>query len=331
MISIFFIIILVNLFIYINLNKISKIINLNDYPNKKLKAHGKITPLLGGSIFIFNILFLYIYNQFFQSNFFDIFLNNSDKLLFLAILLIIFILGFCDDKYNLSPNIKLLLLIVISAIFIFLDKNILIQNLSLSFFENKIFLKNYSIIFSIFCFVMLINALNFYDGINCQSIIFFIITFAYLLIISKRYEFYYLILIILIFLFYLNFKNKIFLGDNGIYVLSITLSMALIYEHNVHKNIIFADEIFLLLILPGLDLVRLSFFRLLRKQNPFKGDRNHIHHLLIKKYSLIKTNLVLFFLGVAPIILFKVLKLNFFIVFTITIFIYSFIIVKSKK
>jgi UDP-N-acetylmuramyl pentapeptide phosphotransferase/UDP-N-acetylglucosamine-1-phosphate transferase len=51
MISIFFIIILVNLFIYLNLNKISKIINLNDYPNKKLKAHREITPLLGGSIF----------------------------------------------------------------------------------------------------------------------------------------------------------------------------------------------------------------------------------------------------------------------------------------
>ena len=331
MITTFFIIVIFNLLISMNLNKISKIINLNDHPDQKLKTHKNITPLIGGYIFISNIIILFICDQFLKNSFFGILLNNSDQLVFLIILFIIFILGVYDDKYNLNPNIKFFLLVFISIIFILFDNNILIQNFFFSFYEKKIFLKNYSIIFSIFCLVILLNALNFYDGINCQSIIFFITTFSYLLIISKRYEFYFFILIILTFLLYLNYKNKIFLGDNGIFTLGITLSMSLIYEHNIHKNIYFADEIFLLLILPGLDLLRLSIFRILKKQNPFYGDRNHLHHLLIKKYSLIKTNLVLMFLGVMPIILFKVLKFDFFLVFTIFVSVYSFIIVRLKK
>ena len=83
----------------------------------------------------------------------------------------------------------------------------------------------------------------------------------------------------------INLKNMLFLGDGGVYLLGIILSASLIYEHNVYRNIIFVDEIFMLLFLPGLDLIRLTITRLLKGKNPFYGDRNHIHHLLIKKYS----------------------------------------------
>ena len=101
-------------------------------------------------------------------------------------------------------------------------------------------------------------------------------------------------IIIILFIFFFNISNKIFLGDSGIYILSIILSSSLIYEHNIQKNIIFADEIFFLLLLPGLDLLRLTFKRLLNFKNPFFGDREHIHHLLINNYSLKVTNFILF-------------------------------------
>ena len=84
-----------------------------------------------------------------------------------------------------------------------------------------------------------------------------------------------------------NLKNMLFLGDGGVYLLGIILSVSLIYEHNVKNNIIYADEIFFLLLLPGFDLVRLTITRSLNLKNPFMGDRNHIHHLLINKFSLI--------------------------------------------
>ena len=38
---------------------------------------------------------------------------------------------------------------------------------------------------------------------------------------------------------------------------------------NSYRNIIFVDEIFMLLFLPGLDLIRLTITRLLKGKNPF--------------------------------------------------------------
>ena len=331
MIIILISLIVTNLLIFYNLNKITKIINLHDFPNQKLKLHKKKIPLIGGSIFIFNFFLIYVFDRFLTLNFFGIFFYKIEQFIFLFFLIFFFIIGFYDDKKNINPNIRFFLLIIVTMIYIFLDQNLIIEKFILSFYDHKIFLNSYSIIFTIFCFVILINALNFYDGINGQSLSFFIIVFLYLLILSKRYEFYGFIIFVLIFLLILNLKNKLFLGDNGVYSLGITLSTSIIYEHNVHNNIHFADEIFLLLLLPGLDLLRLTVTRLYKKKNPFYGDRNHIHHLLIKNYSLFSTNIILIILSVIPIVTFNLLKLNFFMVITIFFIIYSLVILKLSK
>ena len=331
MIETFFILSIINILIFFNFTKISKIINLYDMPNKNLKIHKNKTSLIGGSIIMLNIILLFFIDFFLGTSFFDFYLNIDNQLIFLFILCIIFILGFCDDKFNLSPNKKFVFLTLITLIFIILDKNLLVQKISFSFYPHKIFIENYSIFFTVFCFLILINALNFYDGINGQSLIFYFIVFSYLLIISEKFEFYGIILFIITFLLFLNLKKLLFLGDNGIYVLTIILSTALIYEHNVYRNIIFVDEIFMLLFLPGLDLIRFTITRLLKGKNPFYGDRNHIHHLLIKKYSLLTTNLILCFLGITPIIFFNFLKLNFFIAISIFVIIYFLIIIRLKK
>lgn len=328
---ILFVIILVNIFIFYYFNKISEIVNLYDFPNKKLKIHKTKTSLIGGSIIIINIFLVFFLNLLFKSEFLSFFPSFKNEIIFLTMLSIFFMLGFLDDKFNINPNKKFFFLIIISVLFIVLDQNLLIQKFSLSFYKSKIFLDNYSFIFSVFCILILINAMNFYDGINGQSLIFFLITFSYLLIVSEKIEFYLFIISILFFLLFLNLRNRLFLGDNGIYILTIILSTSLIYEHNFYGSITFADEIFLLLFLPGLDLLRLTILRLMKKNNPFYGDRNHIHHLLIKKYSLIKTNIILFILAIVPILFFNILKLNFFLVIFIFLIFYSVIILKLNK
>ncbi len=331
MVFTFFIFFIANFLIFINLDKISKFVNLYDIPDKKLKTHKNKTSLVGGSILIFNIFLLLIIDLILKVQLFDFFLSFKEKFIFLFMLFSYFLLGFYDDKFNMNPNKKFFLLIFITTIFVILDENLVIQKFSLSFYDYKIFLEKYSIFFSIFCFVTLINALNFYDGINGQSLIFYLIVFLYLFFVTERIQLYGIILIILTFLLFLNLRNRLFLGDNGIYVLTLFLSTSLIYEHNVYRNILFADEIFMLLLLPGLDLLRLTIFRLLKGKNPFYGDRNHIHHLLIKRYSLLNTNLILLILGVIPIVFFKILKLNFFLIIPIFVIIYCLTIFKIKK
>ena len=140
--------------------------------------------------------------------------------------------------------------------------------------------------------------------------------------------FYLITIFFILFFFQFNIRNKLFLGDGGVYLLGIILSISLIFEYNIKKNIIFADEIFFLLLLPGIDLLRLTIMRISKKQNPFLGDRNHIHHLLINKFSLLKTNIILFLLIILPIFLYSILTLNFFIVLAIIAIIYTFIILK---
>ena len=321
--------IILNLIIFLNLNRISKFVNIFDFPDKKLKIHKKKTPLLGGTILLINILVLGIYQLIFLKEFLFLekgFFKIRDITGILFLILSFYFLGLYDDKHNLSPLKKIFFSIVFIIISISLNSNLLVSNFSLSFYSSKIFLENFSIIFTIFCFLILMNSLNFYDGINGQSCIYFLIVFSYLLISSKKYEFYAILIVILLFLLILNLMSRLFLGDNGIYVFSIILSVALIYEHNKYNNIIYADEIFMLLLLPGLDLLRLTITRMLKGKNPFYGDKNHIHHLLLNKFSLLNTNLILIILGIAPIIFFNLLSFNFFLVFFIFFAVYILLI-----
>ena len=316
----------INLLIFFNFQKLSKIMNIYDVPDKRLKLHKKKIPILGGVVIFINFIALLFFQIFFLNDLLSLKINQLNLIEIFSTLIFIFsyfFLGLFDDKFNLSPNKKLTFSLIIILIAIFLNDKLIIKMISLSFYEKKIFFENTSYIFSIFCILILVNSLNFYDGINGQSCIAFIIFFTYLFLKSEMNYFYLLILFLISFLLLLNIQNKTFLGDGGNYFLSIILSLCLIYEHNIQKNIIYADEIFLLLLLPGVDLVRLTIIRLANNKNAFHGDRNHIHHLVSKKLSIQNTNIALFFISISPIILFSYFQINFFNVFLFFLILYS--------
>ena len=324
--SLIIIICLLNLFLVLNIKNISRFINLYDFPDNKLKTHKKKISLIGGTIVMLNIFFLLFIDFAFQIKFFDFFQSTTEIFSFLVVLFLFFILGFYDDKYKIKPYVKFFLSILISICYVFTNKNIIVDSFSISIYEYRIFLEVFSVLFTVFCIIVLINSLNFYDGINGQLLIFFLIMFSYLLFKTNRFEFYSLIIIIILFCLFLNLNNQMFLGDNGVYVMSTILITSIIYEHNVYKNFIYADEIFFLLLLPGIDLIRLTVVRLMNGKNPFYGDRNHIHHLMIKRYSLLITNIFLVFLSILPILLYNNFHLNFYAIFSIFLIIYIFLI-----
>ena len=326
MIKIFLILLLTNLLIFINFKKISKIVNIFDKPDKHLKKHKSNVPLLGGVIIIINLLILSIF-LIFSVTPLENFLDSKKE--YVSIFLLVscfFLLGLYDDKFKLNPDKKFILSIIFSILSLTLNENLLIQNFNLSFYDKSIILNKFSYFFTLFCIIILINALNFYDGINGQSLIFFIIVFGYLSLQSPLQLFYLILIFICVFILFLNLKNKVFLGDSGIYLLGSILVILLIYEHNIFKTIKFADEIFLLLILPGVDLLRLTLMRMINGKSAFYGDRNHIQHLLIKRCSLLFSNFILFSVSVIPVILFSYFKLSFFLVFFIFLVIYIFLI-----
>ena len=333
MIEIFSILFLSNLFILINFKKFSKLINIFDKPDKHLKKHKSNVPLLGGAIIIINLIIFFILSVIFESPFENFIFSKKEYTSIFLLIVGFFLLGIYDDKYKLNPDKKFIISIIFSILALALNKNLIIENFNLSFYNKTIILNEFSFFFTLFCIVILINALNFYDGINGQSLIFFILVFSYLALKSPLQMFYIILIFICIFILFLNLQNKTFLGDGGVYLLGSILTTLLIYEYNSFKTIKFADEIFLLLILPGLDLLRLTIMRIMDGKNAFYGDRNHIHHILIKKFSLVSSNIILMILSILPITLFNIFNLNFFKSLITFLIIYIFFIkfLKSKN
>ena len=84
------------------------------------------------------------------------------------------------------------------------------------------------------------------------------------------------------------------------------------------------------MLIPGLDLIRLFFTRLMQAKSPFTPDDNHFHHHLLKKFGLIKANLIVFLLISIPYTLASITN-QFLLLIVIVLFIYFFILWYLRK
>jgi len=278
--------ILVNLPVLFFYKEITKKLSLYDYKDGTRKFQKNPVPLTGGILLIYNILVFTILNfsmnpeQNFYGNAFD----TREYFSFFVGLIMCFFLGVYDDKFNLTSMKKLLINLIIIFTIILADENLVITELSFSFLDNSIELRNLSYFFSILCFLLLINALNMFDGINLQTATYCILILS-IFIYKDLYVIlsFVIILTLIIFLFY-NSSNKSFLGDGGTQILGFIISYILIKSYN-KENAFNPEEIFILLAIPGLDMLRLFIFRMFNGKNPFTYDLNHMHHLISRKYN----------------------------------------------
>ena len=232
-----------NFIIFLKIDRISVLINLYDIPDNKLKKHKFSTPLLGGIIFFLNLFLIIFFNYLLDLKIIILQIKFQNYFVIIFLIISFFLMGLIDDKYKLKPEKKILFSIIFLLISLILNNDLLLSDLNFSFYK-KIFLNNFNFFFTIFCIIILVNAINFYDGINGQSIILFLISFIFLAYKSPNFIFYLIICSLLIFILFLNLSNKIFMGDNGIYLLSILLSICLIYEYKEFKSILYVEEIF---------------------------------------------------------------------------------------
>ena len=312
--------------IYLKKELIAKKLGLVDVPDKKLKNHKKNIPVIGGIIFV--IITILILGFFFYAK----------NILFIKILLLSLaccIVGIIDDIYKIKANPKFffttLILLIFLTIFpelrinnIIFSDNFFMKNLN---FENKLIL---SIAVTILCYQLLIHAFNMADGHDGIASLMAITWLAYIYFAKTNFQFLVPIMTALLLFIYFNLKSRIFLGDSGNYFLSTLLGSLIIFNNNTYRNFL-AEEIFILLMLPGVDMLRLFLTRIKNKQNPLIGDRRHLHHFLFKRLNKEKTTLVYFLLFITPIffLYFKILSENYIIIFFLVIYIA--IISKFKK
>ena len=294
-----FIPIIIFFLLYFFKDPIAKSLKLYDTPNKTIKFHKKKTPKLGGLVLIFNGLIILYFSIIFKENIFS-------KIIILAI--ICSLVGLLDDIIDITPRKKFIILTLIIITFLLFNhefriekiiyENILFQKIII--FQNK---EVISIVLTVLCYLLIINAYNMSDGHNGLASLIALSWFLYFLNYKSPIYFFLAPIIISIFLIFIfNIRSKIFLGDSGNYFISALFASLIINQNNITNNF-FAEEIFILLMLPGIDMLRLFIIRIINKKNPFKGDRQHLHHYLKNKfkddYLVLISYLILF---ISPII-----------------------------
>ena len=252
-----------------------------DAINHRSIHNTKATKTGGIAIFIT----LFIFSFFYYLNQVQIF--DFSLLIPLGIM---FIVGVYDDFYNADFKLKFFLQIIVAKILI--DQGLVIDNFHGVFGLNEI-PRLASQVFTIFVFLVIVNAFNFIDGIDGLAITETIKVILLVELFSNESTPFLSLCLIIIFsllpLYYFNFKkeNKVFLGDAGSLFLGTIISILLFYvlgpdykfkpEFQVNKAVFSMG----LIIYPLFDLLRVFIIRLSHKKSPFLPDQNHIHHLLI--------------------------------------------------
>jgi UDP-N-acetylmuramyl pentapeptide phosphotransferase/UDP-N-acetylglucosamine-1-phosphate transferase len=203
-------------------------------------------------------------------------------------------LGLYDDIKNIDFKLKFVFQIIAAKIII--DNGLIIDNFHGLFgiFElNRIIAQ----LFTIFIVIAIVNSINFIDGIDglaISIIILFIVLFEFFSDeITPFITFSTILLASLVPLYYFNFrnKNKVFLGDSGSLFLGGVVSIYVIYtltnnyiikpEFDMHKMAFVISILFY----PIIDIIRVFTIRVSKNKSPFIADKNHIHHIFLKKIN----------------------------------------------
>jgi len=88
------------------------------------------------------------------------------------------------------------------------------------------------------------------------------------------------LLVCLAVVFAFNLAGRLFLGDSGVYALSVLVGVLAIHTFGLQFAILPADVVALWFLIPVLDCLRLIVARMSAGASPFRGDRNHLHHYI---------------------------------------------------
>lgn len=218
-------------------------------------------------------------------SFFSLFIFFDNLNIFFFTFLLIFFLGFLSD-INFLSSVKWRFLVQSITIFIYIfytENNI--QSVRIDFIDT--YLQNFilSCLFTSLCLIILINGVNFIDGLNGLVISYFLIVLFILFKLNMIELFFndslnlHILIILLLSLLILNFFNKLYLGDSGSYLIGFLVGYFLI---SVNLNFPIISPYFIALILwyPAFEILFSIIRKLNLKKSPFKPDNNHFHHLL---------------------------------------------------
>jgi UDP-GlcNAc:undecaprenyl-phosphate GlcNAc-1-phosphate transferase len=275
--------------------------NLVDKPDER-KTHDGHIPLIGGiAIYLGTAITFQLFGL----------VDEQTKIVLLAGAFIVFI-GMLDDKYDLPVRFRILGQLLVAAL-LCSGLGAYIENLGDLFTFGDVELGVLGIPFTYIAVIAAINAYNMIDGIDGllggMSVISFV-GLAYLFNVAGNEIFTINSLIIIgSILAYLIFnmmnqnphKYKVFMGDAGSMLIGLYVIWMLIIgsQQTVYGPESFSAVLALFIVgLPLIDMAAIIVRRKRKGQSPFKPDRDHMHHILMRSgFSTKQSLLILLFLS----------------------------------
>lgn len=257
-------------------------------PNKRTSHDGAIPNIGGTNIFISFLLTVLLFSYAVLS-----------QLQFLIIgIFIILIVGFVDDLLDIKASWKLIGELA-SAFFLIVLADVRLSSLH-GFLGITQLSTETSYFLSFFVFVAIINALNLIDGVDGLASglgilysLFFAVYFGLTGDVQLSISAYAMVGSLAVFFIYNVFggRSKIFMGDSGSLLLGYMITYYVFRFCEMNANHSVPDFCYMsgapavaicVLSIPLFDTMRVMLTRIKKKESPFKPDKNHIHHLLIK-------------------------------------------------
>ena len=234
---------------------------------------------------------------------------------FTMTLLLLFFLGIKDDLITLDPRKKLIAEIFTGIVLTyFTDIHFTNFHGFLGITDIPVWL---SYLTTVFLVVVILNSLNLIDGIDglaaSAGIIATIVLGVWFWLAGDTGYSIMAAALLGALIVFLRFnlskgKNKIFMGDSGSLIIGFILAVMVIHFNEINTgsspvhNLNSSPAITIaILIVPLYDTLRVFTLRIWNRQNPFKGDNRHIHHLMLRAgFSHRKTT---FYMSLAHIII----------------------------
>ena len=278
------------------------------YPKRNRDVHTEPVPLLGGTAIIISFGIAVFLNYLINSNF----IVTIEVIGLAAGIIIVTVMGILDDIYDLKPIVKAAFQFVAAITTVAISGSKIAYFTNLGSKNNLIYLPEIiSFIATVLWIFMLTNAFNIIDGLDglttgttiiCSLTLFFV---TFVRPDSGLVGEYIPILLIALsgaaagFLPFNFNPAKLYLGETGAAFLGFCIAVISIQgTMKAHAAI----AVFIPLIAMGLPIldISLAYFRRIIMKKPIAvGDKDHIHHRLMKMgLSQKKTVLILYFIDI---------------------------------
>ncbi len=262
--------------IYFTCKKFKLLIdNTNFSEHKKIGISNHSPIILGGVYLVVSLIVL---------------LSGDYNILKLICVCILFLGLLSDRNYLSNPSIRLSIQILILLVLIYFE-GLTVNYINIEFFDYILNIKIFNIIFTLFCFAVLLNGSNFLDGLNGLLSGYYIFVLFSLIYIGStsskveinQFEMVNIILLLLLIFFVFNILGLVYLGDSGSYILSIIVGFILIKEY---QNNIYISPYYVLTVLwyPAFENLFSLIRRLISGTKISSADKLHLHQLIFRYF-----------------------------------------------